>query len=72
MSLTGQRLQRKQAASAGLTARTGGAICSLLAERVPFPASLALALPAAESGAAVLAYEGRIALRHRESPGNSV
>src|SRR5262249_11709945 len=71
MRLAGERLQREQAASARLAARARWALGAFLAQRVPFPAGLALSLPAAEGGTAVLADEGQIAFRHRESPENS-
>src|SRR5262245_14306221 len=71
MSLAGERFERKEAASAAFTAGARGALRAFLAQRIPFPAGLAFALPAAERSPAVLADEGQIAFRHRESPGNS-
>jgi hypothetical protein len=71
MGLAGERLKREQAASARLAARAGRALGAFFAQRVPFPAGLALSLPAAEGSTAVLADEGQIAFRHGESPGNS-
>ena len=64
MRVAGERLERKQAAFAGLTARPGGPLGAFLAQRVPLAASLAFALPAAEGGAAVLADEAQAALGH--------
>src|SRR5262245_17615277 len=69
--LAGERFQREEAASAGFTAGARRALRAFLAQRIPFPAGLAFALPAAERSPAVLADEGQIAFRHRESPGNS-
>ena len=64
VGLAGQGLERKQAAFTGLATWPGGAFGAFLAERIPFPASLAFALPAAEGGTAVLADEGEAALGH--------
>ena len=64
MRLAGERLEREQAALAGFAAGTGGTLGAFLGERVPLAAGLALALPAAEGGAAVLADEAEAALGH--------
>ncbi len=64
MRLAGERLEREQAALAGFAAGTGGTFGAFLGERVPLAAGFALALPAAEGGAAVLADEAEAALGH--------
>src|SRR5262249_60471625 len=63
-SRAGERLERKQAPLARRAAgqlRTRG---TLLGDGVPLAAGVALALPAAVGGAAVLAYEGHFAAGH--------
>src|SRR5215475_8494542 len=65
--LAGERLQRKKPAFARFAARTT-ALRAFLTERIPLATSLAFALPAAEGGAAVLAYEGQVAFRHGNRP----
>ena len=70
VGLASQGLERKQASFTGLATRPGRTFGAFLAERIPLPASLAFALPAAEGGTAVLADEGEAALGHGESPQN--
>ena len=64
MGLTGQSLERKQATFARPATRSRRSFSPFLAERIPLPAGLAFALPAAEGGTAVLADEGEAALGH--------
>ena len=71
MGLAGKRLQREQAALARLAAGAGGTLGAFLAECIPFAAGLAFALPAVKGSAAVLADEGEMAFRHKESPRNN-
>ena len=68
MGLAGKRLEREQAAFARLATRPCRTLGAFLAERVPFSAGLALALPAAEGGTAVLADEGQGASGHKNRP----
>ena len=68
MGLAGQSLERKQTAFARLATGPGRSFRPFLAERIPLSASLAFALPAAESSTAVLADKGKAALGHSESP----
>ncbi len=65
MRLAGQRLEREQAAFAGLAARPGRPVGAFLGKRIPLAAGLAFALPAGRRRAAVLADEAQIALGHR-------
>ena len=64
MGLAGQRLEREQAALAGLAAGTGRPLGAFLGQRIPLAAGLALALPARRGRTAVLADEAEIAFGH--------
>src|SRR4029077_15262421 len=68
MRLACERLQHEKPAFARLATRPCRTLRTFLAERVPFSAGFALALPAAEGGAAVLANEGQGASRHKNRP----
>src|SRR5689334_20354866 len=65
MRFTGEWFEREHAALAARTAQARGPLGSFLAQSVPFPASFALTLPAAEACTTVLADKREISPGHR-------
>src|SRR4029077_11964722 len=68
MRVACKRLQHEKPAFARLATRSCRTLRTFLAERVPLSAGFALALPATEGGAAVLANKGQGSSRHKNRP----